>query len=388
MSTVFTDNILRKDMASVQWLQPFFLSTTWQKAIGKSGGTPGPAGPPGPPGATGPTGPVGPSGPAGPAGPTGATGATGAQGDPGVKGDTGATGPAGATGSQGPPGATGATGAQGAKGDTGATGATGPTGPTGPPGADSTVPGPPGPTGPTGAKGDTGATGPAGATGATGPPGQGVPVGGTTGQALVKNTGADFDTIWSTPLSGLTWADVGTGSGGGGAGVAYGTSLPASPVNGQEAILVDSVTNPSYQWRFRYNASSTSAYKWEFVGGSPWVLQSGSISSMTLSAWVIASTTNFTLGRAGEYYVRIGGYLSNPGATNRQIQFGKAGVYGLPSLQFVIIPAVGATTSAVGGASADDLVTAAAGDACTTRYYTDAQGTFQYTVAVTPKRVA
>jgi len=213
-------------------------------------------------------------------------------------------------------------------------------------------------------------------------------VGGTTGQALVKNTGADFDTIWSTPLSGLTWADVGTGSGGGGAGVAYGTSLPASPVNGQEAILVDSLTNPSYQWRFRYNASSTSAYKWEFVGGSPWVLQSGSISSMTLSAWVIASTTNFTLGRAGEYYVRIGGYLSNPGATNRQIQFGKAGVYGLPSLQFVIIPAVGATTSAVGGASADDLVTAAAGDACTTRYYTDAQGTFQYTVAVTPKRVA
>jgi len=51
--------------------------------------------------------------------------------------------------------------------------------------------------------------------------------------------------------------------------VSYATSLPASPVDGQEAILVDSITNPTYQWRFRYNAGSTSAYKWEFVGGLP-----------------------------------------------------------------------------------------------------------------------
>jgi len=49
----------------------------------------------------------------------------------------------------------------------------------------------------------------------------------------------------------------------------YGTSLPASPYDGQEAVLVDSVTNPSYQWRFRYNAGSTSPYKWEYVGGIP-----------------------------------------------------------------------------------------------------------------------
>ena len=49
----------------------------------------------------------------------------------------------------------------------------------------------------------------------------------------------------------------------------YGISLPASPVNGQEAILVDSLSNPTYQWRFRYNAVSSSAYKWEFMGGAP-----------------------------------------------------------------------------------------------------------------------
>lgn len=48
----------------------------------------------------------------------------------------------------------------------------------------------------------------------------------------------------------------------------YNTTLPGSPVDGQEAILVDSVTNPTYVWRLRYNAGSASAYKWEFIGGT------------------------------------------------------------------------------------------------------------------------
>jgi hypothetical protein len=45
------------------------------------------------------------------------------------------------------------------------------------------------------------------------------------------------------------------------------TSLPTNPSDGQEAVLVDSVSNPTWQWRFRYNAGSSSAYKWEFIGG-------------------------------------------------------------------------------------------------------------------------
>jgi hypothetical protein len=57
---------------------------------------------------------------------------------------------------------------------------------------------------------------------------------------------------------------------GGTSPLAYGTSLPASPYDGQEAILVDSTTNPTYFWRFRYNAGSVNAYKWEFIGG-PWL---------------------------------------------------------------------------------------------------------------------
>jgi hypothetical protein len=51
----------------------------------------------------------------------------------------------------------------------------------------------------------------------------------------------------------------------------YGTALPATPADGREHILVDSTTNPTWQWRFRYNAGSSSSYKWEYLGGSPFI---------------------------------------------------------------------------------------------------------------------
>jgi hypothetical protein len=62
--------------------------------------------------------------------------------------------------------------------------------------------------------------------------------------------------VWSA----ITPADV--------APIPYSGTLPASPYDGMEAILTDGV---SYQWRLRYNAGSGSPYKWEFIGGSPWV---------------------------------------------------------------------------------------------------------------------
>lgn len=83
---------------------------------------------------------------------------------------------------------------------------------------------------------------------------------------------------------------------------AYGTTLPASPVDGQEAILVDSITNPTYQWRFRYNAGSSSAYKWEFVGGAPQLKSSVTIDSVTGGgAWIDDARVTYTGLRAGEY---------------------------------------------------------------------------------------
>ena len=167
-------------------------------------GDTGDTGPQGPIGLTGPQGPKGDTGATGPQGPQGIQGATGPQGPQGLKGDTGDTGPTGltgATGPAGPIGLTGATGPQGPKGDTGDTGPQGPiglTGATGPQGPQG-IQGATGPEGPKGDTGDTGPTGPTGATGATGPAGAdgvGVPVGGATGQALVKASATNYDTIW------------------------------------------------------------------------------------------------------------------------------------------------------------------------------------------------
>lgn len=51
------------------------------------------------------------------------------------------------------------------------------------------------------------------------------------------------------------------------------SSLPASPVDGQECCYVADATN-GVLWHLCYNAASASAYKWEFVGGSPLLAES------------------------------------------------------------------------------------------------------------------
>ena len=107
----------------------------------------------------------------------------------------------------------------------------------------------------------------------------------------------------------------------------YGTSLPASPSDGQEYVLVDSVSNPSYQWRFRYNAGSSSAYKWEFVGGSPATADVATQETSTSTSYVdLATVQAITLPRAGEYMFHFGAECSNSnGGTALQAAIFKAG---------------------------------------------------------------
>jgi len=97
--------------------------------------------------------------------------------------------------------------------------------------------------------------------------------------------------------------------------VSYGTTLPGSPVDGQEAILVDSITNPSYQWRFRYNAGSTSTYKWEFIGGTDLFAETQGTDTST--AGTPANLTNgpsITLPRAGDWFVEVVAVASSANA--------------------------------------------------------------------------
>lgn len=75
------------------------------------------------------------------------------------------------------------------------------------------------------------------------------------------------------------------------------TALPASPQDGDVAILVDSVTAPTWAWRLRYDTAIADAYKWLFVGGSP-------MSSLDTTGGILgASTATDYLGLA----VPVGG---------------------------------------------------------------------------------
>jgi hypothetical protein len=106
--------------------------------------------------------------------------------------------------------------------------------------------------------------------------------------------------------------------------VTYGTSLPASPLTGQEAILVDSLTAPTYQWRFRYNGDSTSAYKWEYVGGtSISVVDLSTMAKANTPTWAdVGGNTSLAVPRAGIYDCTIHGIMHNTGASAAEVDLG------------------------------------------------------------------
>lgn len=90
---------------------------------------------------------------------------------------------------------------------------------------------------------------------------------------------------------------------------AYATTLPASPADGDIAVLVDSLTAPTYQWTFRYNAGSSNGDKWEFVGGTPAFATVDTQENMTSGGAIHDLATvgpTFTVPRAGVYLVRWG----------------------------------------------------------------------------------
>ncbi len=85
----------------------------------------------------------------------------------------------------------------------------------------------------------------------------------------------------------------------------YSTTLPGSPINGQEHILVDSITAPTYSWHLRYNSTLA---KWEYIGGRP-AFSAVDTSESTASTTYVALATagpSIVLPVAGDYDVQIG----------------------------------------------------------------------------------
>ena len=61
------------------------------------------------------------------------------------------------------------------------------------------------------------------------------------------------------------------------------TSLPAAPLDGEMAVLVDSTLLPSFVWSLRYNAQSGFSSRWDFLGGSALTLSDASVVRMAVS---------------------------------------------------------------------------------------------------------
>ncbi len=189
-------------------------------------------------------------------------------------------------------GGVGEKGAKGDKGDIGATGPTGATGPQGPQGIQGT-PGAPGATVASGvtstATGDVSATTVQGAIAELASEKQPISAKGAASGYAPLDSGS------KVPLANLPIIPVVT-------------ALPGSPTDGQEVILVDSLTVPTYAWRFRYLASITDANKWLYCGGEPAFVEVGAQESTTSVTYVALTTAGpvFAIPRAGVYDVEIG----------------------------------------------------------------------------------
>ena len=107
--------------------------------------------------------------------------------------------------------------------------------------------------------------------------------------------------------------EIASAGGGGGAAPGYGTSLPGSPADGDEYILVNSTAAPDYFWRFRYSTAIGDAYKWVFIGGSPWRNYIATQQSTTSTANTDLTTPGPQLvaPRAGLYWCETAAFAYN-----------------------------------------------------------------------------
>jgi len=95
-------------------------------------------------------------------------------------------------------------------------------------------------------------------------------------------------------------------------GVANVTTLPTTDLKpGKEIILTDSLTSPTYHWHLRYNAESSSSYKWECIGSTPaFAAASGDVVGLTNTTYADTSGgPSFTLptGVGGDFFIAITG---------------------------------------------------------------------------------
>jgi hypothetical protein len=90
---------------------------------------------------------------------------------------------------------------------------------------------------------------------------------------------------------------------------AMSTTLPGSPINDQQAVLVDSTTLPTFAWLLQYNAT---AAKWIFIGGTPLQARIDTSEGTTSTTYAALATPGptVTVPRAGDYNIKSGALIS------------------------------------------------------------------------------
>lgn len=85
-----------------------------------------------------------------------------------------------------------------------------------------------------------------------------------------------------------------------------------TPQDGDEVYLIVDAT-AGVTWHLRYNAGSSSAYKWEFLGGPPLEAEVDTSEGTASTGYVDLTTVGpaVTLARAGDYIVTFGGRMDS-----------------------------------------------------------------------------
>jgi hypothetical protein len=99
---------------------------------------------------------------------------------------------------------------------------------------------------------------------------------------------------------------------------------PASPASGDIWIATSVVSGMS--WQFVYNAASTWANKWEFIGGPPFVTENSTDQTISNSTWTNLNTASFVT-RAGCYIFQgmSSGAFTTVGSSTVELGVGKNG---------------------------------------------------------------
>lgn len=98
------------------------------------------------------------------------------------------------------------------------------------------------------------------------------------------------------------------------------TALPGSPVDKQEVYYQSvAMAAAGVAWHLRYRSGASGSYKWEYVGGAPWINEVSTQEATSSASFVDLATSGPTITAplAGEYLIRtaafIGGFSPESG---------------------------------------------------------------------------